>query len=81
MLTKRTNILFDNDLWNLLTSVAKKEKTSVGRIVRNAVMETYSKDEVSNRRSDACKRILAIRPKPYPGRIDYKELINYGRKY
>ena len=81
MLTKRTNILFDDDLWNLLTNVARKEKTSVGEVVRKAVRKVYSEDEISRRRTEACKRILAIRPKPYPGKIDYKELINYGRKY
>lgn len=81
MLTKRTNILFDNELWELLTSVAKREKTSVGKIVRKTLREVYAKDEIAKRRTEACRKILAIRPKPYPGKIDYKELINYGRKY
>ena len=81
MLTKRTNILFENELWDLLVAVAQREKTSVGEVVRKAVRKVYSEDEISRRRTEACKRILAIRPKPYPGKIDYKELINYGRKY
>ncbi|KKQ42919.1 MAG: hypothetical protein US60_C0010G0008 [Microgenomates group bacterium GW2011_GWC1_37_8] len=81
MLTKRTNILFDDELWELVTSVAKRENSSVGKVVRKAIRNTYSEDEISKRRADACKKILAIRPKPFPGKIDYKELINYGRKY
>jgi len=81
VLTKRTNILFDEELWNLLNAVAKKENTSVGNVVRKAVRKTYFEDNVLKRRAEACKKILAIRPKPYPGKIDYKELINYGRKY
>jgi hypothetical protein len=39
MLTKRTNILFNDDLWDLLTSVARKEKSSLGEVVRKAIIK------------------------------------------
>lgn len=81
MLTKRTNILFDNDLWNLLTTVAEKEKSSVGEIVRRAVKKVYTEQDFKQKRLDAWKTILRVRPKPFLGKIDYKVLINYGRKY
>lgn len=64
MLTKRTNILFDEKLWEILTRLAQEKKTSVGDLVRKAV-----------------EAILRHRPTPVKGKIDYKALINAGRKY
>ncbi len=79
MLTKRTNILFDERLWRLLTGRARREKTSVGKLVRLAVEKVYGHEEVDQKNS-AFEEILKIRKiskKP----IDYKALINYGRRY
>jgi len=42
MLTKRTNILFDQELWNILVALAAKQKTSVGELVRFAARKIYS---------------------------------------
>ncbi|MEK7577722.1 MAG: hypothetical protein AAB492_03870 [Patescibacteria group bacterium] len=42
MLTKRTNILFDEELWNILVAEAAKRKTSVGDLVRFAARKIYS---------------------------------------
>ena len=81
MLTRRTNILFDDELWNMLTTISKKEYTSIGKLVRRAVRKVYSEENVNKKRLDAWKTILKVRNKPFPGKIDYKELINYGRKY
>ena len=80
MLTKRTNILFDNDLWELLTSVAKKERSSVGEVVRRAVSKVYKTDNVIERKRQAFDTIKKIRVKQ-KGVLDYKALINEGRKY
>lgn len=44
MLTKRTQILFDELLWNHLTEVAKDRNTSVGELVRSAVRKQYVGD-------------------------------------
>ena len=81
MLQKRTNILFDDRLWNLLSSVSKKENTSIGELVRNAVRKTYLKKEIQDIRQDTLNAIIKIRPNKAKGQINYKELINYGRKY
>ena len=80
MLTKRTNILFDENLWRSLSLEAKKRKTSVGKLVRDAVAKMYSRDEELEERKKAFAHILKIR-KVSKTRIDYKALINYGRKY
>lgn len=41
MLIKRTQILFDKELWNTLVDLAKEKKTSVGELVRSAVRKEY----------------------------------------
>ena len=80
MLVKRTNILFDETLWRDLSKLAKARKTSVAKLVRKAVRDTYFSDKDQEERAKAIDEILKIRKK-FKGKIDYKELINYGRKY
>jgi hypothetical protein len=80
MLTKRTNILFDNDLWDLLTSVARREKSSVGEVVRSAVNKVYRGDNFIEQRKRAFETIKKFRV-TQKGTVDYKALINEGRKY
>lgn len=81
MLIKRAHILFDVHLWTILTSLAEAKKTSVAKLVRDAVAEKYTRqDELATRRK-AIDNILKHRPTPAKGRIDYKALINAGRRY
>ncbi len=81
MLTQRTNILFDEETLRLLKSIAKEEKTSVGKLVRQAVKKEYAKKDPYAARRKALEETLRIRPAVSKTPIDYKELINYGRKY
>lgn len=81
MLTKRTHILFDTQLWQTLTSLAQAKKTSVAKLVREAVAEKYVKESELAARRKAIESILKHRPLPVKGKIDYKALINYGRRY
>lgn len=81
MLTKRTNILFDDAQWIKLDKLAKKQNISVGELVRQAVDKTYFTQDLQKQIQNAHETILKVRPKPVKGRIDYKALINYGRKY
>ncbi len=80
MLTKRANILFDDNLWSLLTSVAKKEKASVGEVVRRAISKVYSEEDLIKRRKKAFETIKKFRVMQN-SIIDYQALINEGRKY
>lgn len=80
MLNKRAQILFDQDTWRKLVNLAATQNTSIGELVRDAVEEKYSEEDTLRRRRRAFENILKYRPKPYPGRINYKELINAGRK-
>ena len=80
MLNKRTNILFDNHLWDLLTSVARRERSSVGEVVRKAVKKVYKESNLTERKIKAFDTIRKFRVKQ-KGTVDYKFLINGGRKY
>lgn len=80
MLTKRTNILFDQALWNRLAQLAKDMNTSVGKLVRDAVEEKYTEDKNLEKIRKACESIEKHR-KVFKGKIDYKALINYGRRF
>ena len=80
MLTKRANILFEQELWDQMTQHAKKRNISVGELIRQAVEEKYLNDDKTERIRNAHAWILKNR-KIAKGKIDYKALINYGRKY
>jgi hypothetical protein len=79
MLTKRTNILFEEKTWKLLSDLAKSRDASVGELVREAVKLVYGKETKIARRKQALREIQNLRKRAQG--IDYKELINYGRKY
>lgn len=82
MLTKRTNILFDEQTFKYLVALADKGKTSVGELVRKAVIKVYIKPKINQKRIKAFKNILRL--KKGLGHIttkEIKEYINYGRKY
>lgn len=57
MLTKRTNILFDEQLWNTLSRIAQERKTSVGELVRTALVEKYAGEEKSRQIKKAVENI------------------------
>lgn len=81
MLQKRTNILFEKEVFQKLERIASKEGISIGELVRRAVKKTYLEEDVKNKRQAIFEEILKIRPQAVKGKINYKELINYGRKY
>jgi hypothetical protein len=78
MLQKRTNILFDDQLWSLLRSQSQIKGVSIGELVRRAVTATYSDQADNLRQKQAVASIRAHRV--ILKNIDYKALINYGRK-
>lgn len=83
MLTKRAHILFEPSTWDLLNHISNTQDISIGQAVRKAVNKTYLKTNQSLTRKQLVKRIKANHKllnnpeKP----IDYKALINHGRKY
>ena len=80
MLSYRTHILLDNEMKQSLKKLAKIQKTTVGNLVRAAIKKTYLSTDHFRDRRIAVHRILKIRPEVSKQPIDYKALINYGRK-
>lgn len=81
MLTKRTNILFEEELFNYLVALAHKNSTSVGDLVRKAVVKVYYQEN-KDKRVDAYNKILSLRKNIKKiSNKEIKEFINYGRKY
>lgn len=80
MLNVRAQILFDDRLWNRLSSLAKTRKTSISKLVRHAVKESYMKDVEIEERRKIIEEIERIRPH-FKGKLDYKAMINYGRRF
>ncbi|MDZ7586679.1 MAG: hypothetical protein U0946_02900 [Patescibacteria group bacterium] len=79
MLTRRVNFLFEEETWQMLQERAVLESISVGDLVRRAVKKTYAGDNKQQKIAKAIQDIRRIR-KVFKN-IDYKELINAGRKY
>lgn len=79
MLTKRTNILFEQELWSKLALVAEQEQTSVGDLVRKAVIKIYINGNRSREKQIAIDKIIAMKPKQ--AKLNYRVLIDYGRKH
>lgn len=71
MLTKRTNILFEEKTWKELSKIAENQNTSIGKLVRSAVEEKYLHDSDLQRRREAFDRIIKMkedykRKNPHP---------------
>ena len=87
MLNKRTNLLLKKRDFHLLTLLAEKENLSVGELVRRAIKNEYegklkAVKRTINRRKIVIEEILSLRKKQkLAGKINYKLLIEEGRKY
>lgn len=84
MLTKRTHILFDEETAHMLASLADRKQTSVGDLVRRAVEKAYriEKKQVLNQRKKAVRQLFAWQKKIGTFKnIDYRALIEHGRRY
>ncbi|MDZ4209541.1 MAG: hypothetical protein U1C56_00010 [Candidatus Curtissbacteria bacterium] len=73
------NFLFEEETYQMLQERAAQESVSVGDLVRKAVKKTYAVDNKQQKIAKAIQDIRRIR-KVFKN-IDYKELINAGRKY
>ncbi len=60
-LDKRVEVLFDKENYSYLEHLAKRDKTSVGKLIREAVATVYLEKEVDKRRG-ALKRVLEMDP-------------------
>lgn len=81
MLNKRTQILLDEKRWKKATNMAKSQNTSIGEVIRIALDEKWQRERELSQRREAIEHIMKIRPPVSKTPIDYKALINEGRKY
>lgn len=81
MLTHRTNVLFTNQDYQMLSLLAKKKKTTMADLIRQAVKKTYINKKNSQRQliKEITQGWKLLKNPQIP--IDYKQLIEYGRKY
>lgn len=84
MLNRRAHILFEEEEFNLLELLAAEKGQSVGELVRLAVKRVYvePKEKQFSDRQKAFDRLKQWQKKigTFKG-LDYKALIEYGRKY
>ncbi|MEK7472536.1 MAG: hypothetical protein AAB625_00705 [Patescibacteria group bacterium] len=81
LLTRRTNVLFDETDYATLLMYSQERGETIGELIRNAIKKTYKAKKVLNANEKAYRMIRkATKGLDFTG-IDYKELINYGRKY
>ena len=83
MLTKRTNILLTEEDFLNLHTLSQKENKTIGELVRIAIQEKYN-DTKTNRltqRQKALKSIEKITVSINTAGLNYKELIEDGRRY
>lgn len=84
MLNKRAHILFEEDEYKLLNLLAAEKGSSVGELVRIAVKHVYvePREKQFSDRQKGFDRLKQWQKKigTFKG-LDYKALVEYGRKY
>lgn len=64
-LTRRTQLLLDNDLHRRLRKIAAERGISLGALIREAIDEKLSNtNSVQDRRAQAFAKLLAAKPMP-----------------
>lgn len=81
MLNKRTQILLDEETYKKLKILSAEKNTSIGEVVRTAVNRQFTEEDKLKRRKEAIEKIIKWRKKAEHQKWNYKEMINYGRKY
>lgn len=67
-LDKRVHILFDKDLWEKTTKLAKSQNTSIGDIIRSSVKEKLEKEKGIDPKKSMINSILDRRPGAFKGK-------------
>jgi len=80
MLTKRTNILFNQKVWKTLTALACQKNLSVAELIRRAVKKTYFSEGEKMAKKRIFNQIISLRKKT-KGKINYRQLIENDRRY
>ena len=81
LLTRRTNVLLSEADYAMLSALARNSNKTMGELLRHAVKKTYKVKKGLTSTQKAFKEIRKItRGMDFSG-MDYRALINDGRKY
>jgi hypothetical protein len=80
MLTRRTNLLLTENDYLLLSQLASKRNESIGELIRKAIRKFYNYESADSRKKILVK-ISRLSTQISPKGIDYKKLVEDGRKY
>lgn len=79
LLTRRTNILLEEVDYRMLKNISMKNNKTIGELIRNAIIEKYKVHKPSQ--AQILKDLRNLGKKANTKGINYRELIDYGRKY
>ena len=74
IVVKRTQLYLDEDLWNLLHTLARQSGTTISDLARTAIREKYSRSMAS--RKDAAEAIIGL----WKDRTDIGDASAYVRR-
>jgi len=81
LLTRRTNVLLDEASYATLLMYSQENGKTIGEVIRDSLRKTIKVKKVLNANEKAYRMIRKATTGLNFSGIDYKELINYGRKY
>ena len=81
MLTRRTNVLLEEEDYLHLSLLAHETGRTMGELVRRAVKKTYKAKKPLTQTQEAFREIRRLTKGMNFSGLDYKALINEGRKY
>ena len=79
-LTHRTNLLLTANDYQILSRLAEEKNETMAALIREAVRKVYQIKH-KNQTAKTLKELKQLGQKAKTESIDYKKLINSGRKY
>lgn len=81
MLTKRTNVLFEEMDYAQLADLAKEKESTIGHLIREAVKKTYLSKKRVNKWAKILTRSKELTKGIKISSDEWREFINEGRKW
>lgn len=81
MLVKRTNVLLTETDYSILAKLSSERDETMGELIRQAIRKMYNIELVRNTRKKSLSKIDRLARKVKGRGIDYKSLIEDGRRY
>jgi len=79
LLTQRTNVLLNEADYHMLKELSKKNNQTIGELIRHAIVKTFKPKKTSQ--AQLLKQLRQLGKSANTKGINYKELVEYGRKY